>query len=114
METRTAGRNRRRESYRRQNRISNTKRRRIIIVCILLAVLSFAYVRNVINLKVENARLKEENEQLVEKRDALKKKLKNVDNVTYIEEQARKQLQLMYPDELLFKFHEDEETKSNE
>ena len=93
---------------RRKKRLTTTQRRIALGVCIVIAVISFTYVRNIISLSIENNKLRTQQEELKEERDRLKAKLKNVDNADYIEEQARKQLRLMNPDEILFVFEDEE------
>ena len=75
-------------------------RRNLIIVLLLLA----ASVRNIVKLELENRRLKHKQKELIEQRKELKIELRNVNSKEYIEEQARKQLRLVDPDEILFVF----------
>ena len=76
-------------------------RRNLIIVAVVLLLLA-ASVRNIVKLELENRRLK--HKQLIEQRKELKIELRNVNSKEYIEEQARKQLRLVDPDEILFVF----------
>ena len=86
-------------------------RRNAIIVAVVLLLLA-ASVRNIIKLELENRRLRNKQKQLIEQRKELKIELKNVNSKEYIEEQARKQLRLVDPDEILFVFP-DEKEKDN-
>lgn len=83
------------------------------MVCLVVVLLFFNYVRNVISLKIENNRLRKQQIELTEERDRLRAKLKNVDDADYIEEYARKHLKLMNPDEILFIFEEEKNDKDN-
>ena len=76
-------------------------RRNLIIVVLLLLAAS---VRNIVKLELENRRLKHKQKELIEQRKELKIELRNVNSKEYIEEQARKQLRLVDPDEILFVF----------
>ena len=60
--------------------------------------------RNIVKLELENRRLKHKQKELIEQRKELKIELRNVNSKEYIEEQARKQLRLVAPDEILFVF----------
>ncbi len=89
---------------------SMNKQHRIIIIAIILTVLLILsnYIVNIVSLTIENRKLRAQQEKLVEERDRLKSKLKNVDSPDYIEEQARKQLRLMNPNEIIFLFDEED------
>ena len=76
-------------------------RRNLITVVLLLLAAS---VRNIVKLELENRRLKHKQKELIEQRKELKIELRNVNSKEYIEEQARKQLRLVDPDEILFVF----------
>lgn len=79
-----------------------------LIVVILIFFAAAASIKSIISLEIEHRQLLKENKELTEKRDTLKIELKNVNSKEYIEEQARKQLRLVNPDEILFVFNEDE------
>lgn len=81
----------------------------IAAACVIVLLFSFTYIRKIVNLKIQQKELIKQQEQLVAERDRLKAKLKNVNNSEYIAEQARKQLRLVNPDEILFVFDDDEE-----
>ena len=78
-------------------------RRNLIIAAVVLLLLA-ASVRNIVTLELENRRLKNKQKELIEQRKELKIELRNVNSKEYIEEQARKQLRLVNPDEILFVF----------
>lgn len=75
----------------------------MIIAAVVLLLLA-ASVRNIVKLELENRRLKNKQKELIEQRKELKIELRNVNSKEYIEEQARKQLRLVNPDEILFVF----------
>jgi len=64
--------------------------------------------KDIVRLKAENIALKQQQEALEKQRDELKEELKNVNDPEYIREQARKQLRLLNPGEILFIFDEEE------
>lgn len=72
-----------------------------VIIIILIAVVGVS-VKNVFDLRAEQKELKENNRELLEKRAALKEELKNINDYGYIEEQARIQLRLIKPGEILY------------
>lgn len=86
-------------------------RRNLIIAAVVLLLLA-ASVRNIVKLELENRRLKNKQKELIEQRKELKIELRNVNSKEYIEEQARKQLRLVNPDEILFVFP-NEKDKNN-
>lgn len=84
------------------------KKRRLkpltLVIIIAIVLLSGAYVRNIVKLEIEHHQLVEQNQKLKEERRQLRIELKNVNSREYIEDQARKQLRLVNPDEILFVF----------
>ena len=86
------------------------KKRRTLIVFLLVFVLMATMCgRDIIRLKAENRELKKQQVALEKQRDELKEELKNTGESEYIREQARKQLRLLNPGEILFTFDDDEE-----
>lgn len=98
------------------------KRKRIIhkylVVGGLILFLSFLLTmccREVIRLKAQNYSLKKQQQELIEERDRLAEELKHTGNKEYIKEQARKQLKLLDPGEIMFIFRDGEgETEDGE
>ena len=83
------------------------KRRRTLIILLLAFILMATMCgRDIVRLKAENRELKKEQVALEKKRDELKEELKQTGESEYIREQARKQLRLLNPGEILFTFEE--------
>lgn len=81
-----------------------------VIGIILVAVLALS-IKNIFDLRAEQAELEKENQQLIGEKRGLKQELKNVNDLEYIEEQARIQLKLIRPGEILYIL--DDENKEN-
>lgn len=84
------------------------KRRTLIILLIVFALMATMCGRDIIRLKAENRELKKQQVALEKQRDELKEELKNTGESEYIREQARKQLRLLNPGEILFTFDDEE------
>lgn len=98
-----------RKKYRTKGLFSKPANRRNLIIAAVVLLLLAASVRNIVKLEIENRRLKNKQKELIEQRKELKIELKNVNSKEYIEEQARKQLRLVDPDEILFVFPNEKE-----
>ena len=72
-----------------------------VIVVILIAVVGMS-IKNVFDLRAEQKSLQEENQNLLQQQEALEAELENVNDLEYIEEQARIQLRMIKPGEILF------------
>ena len=99
------------EERRRQNTV-RTRRRKLltlIIGVIVFAMLATMCGKDIVRLKAENRALRKQQIALEQQRDELQKELKNANNQEYIREQAKKQLRLLNPGEILFTFDEEEE-----
>ena len=102
----------------RRRAISVRKRRKrvltlfvIIITFILLATMCG---KDIVRLKAENRALRKQQVALERQRDELQEELKNTNNQEYIREQAKKQLRLLNPGEILFTFDEEEAVEEAE
>ncbi len=84
------------------------KRRTLIVLLLAFVLMATMCGRDIIRLKAENAELKKQQVALEKQRDELKEELKNTGESEYIREQARKQLRLLNPGEILFTFDDDE------
>ncbi|MDY2959861.1 MAG: cell division protein FtsL [Hornefia sp.] len=100
--------NDRRERRRKKKKIRLNIGRLIVvaIVVILVGVTSFS-VKKIVNLKMEQNQLKSEQTSLKEKKEKLEDELKHIDSESYIEEQARKQLNMIKPGEILYMIEKD-------
>ena len=103
---RVAARKKQKKAQKRANRRKPNKV--FLVLVIVIAIGLFASVRNITRLQSENKRLKEQNLKLSEKRDDLKKELKNVNSREYIEKRAREQLRLVNPGEIIFTFPDED------
>lgn len=84
-----------------------------VIVVILIAVVGMS-VKNVFDLRAEQKNLQEKNENLLQQQDALKAELENVNDLEYIEEQARIQLRMIKPGEILFVLDKEQDKDNND
>ena len=101
-------------------RTTQLRRRKTITLLVFLvafAILATMCGKDIVRLKAENIALKKQQVALEKQRDELKEELANVDDPEYIREQARKQLNLLNPGEILFLFDDEqgaEETVQSE
>lgn len=98
------------ESRRIRNRRDRKRKKRRMIFGMILV---FAFLltmcgREIVRLKAENLALKKQHAELEEQRDRLTKELAIVGNKEYVKDQARRQLRLLDPGELMFVFDEGE------
>ena len=98
------------EQRRRQNAVRNRRRKIISLFAFVIIFVSLATMcgKDIVRLKAENRALRKQQIALEEQRDALQKELKNANNQEYIREQAKKQLRLLNPGEILFTFEDEE------
>lgn len=103
------------QERRRRIKRKERRRKRLILLGIILAlVLALTMCgREIIRLKAENASLKKQQAELKEERDRLTEELKSAGSKEYIKEQARKQLRLLDPGEIMFIFDEDGDGKND-
>ena len=98
----------------RRNAVTNRRRMKKLITLVLViaafAMLSTMCGKDIVRLKAENRALRKQQVALEKQRDELQEELKNTNSQEYIREQAKKQLRLLNPGEILFTF-EDEEAK---
>ena len=98
-------------------RTSQTRRRKIItllVILVVFALLASMCGKDIVRLKRENIALKKQQAALEKQRDELQEELKHVNDPEYIREQARKQLKLLNPGEILFIFDDEEEPEETE
>ncbi|MGN0658142.1 MAG: septum formation initiator family protein [Emergencia sp.] len=107
----------------RQERTAAVRRKRIrlnkgrialtVIVIVLIAVLGMS-IKNVFSLRAEQKELEQKNKELNTEKEALQEELKNVNELEYIEEQARIQLKLIKPGEILYILEDEDKNDSKE
>ena len=99
-------------TQKRRARVRSRKRRRKIIGIILIiaafATLATMCGRDIVRLKAENIALQRQQKELEEERDRLRKEVESAGDREYVQDQARKQLRLLNPGELLFTFEDEE------
>ena len=88
------------------SRQRNKKRRTLIVLLLAFVLMASMCGRDIIRLKAENRELRKQQVALEKQRDELKKELENTGESEYIREQARKQLRLLNPGEILFTFED--------
>ncbi len=81
------------------------------VVVIMIAVVGVS-VKSIFSLRAEQAELSADNSRLTAEKASLAEELKNVNDYEYIEEQARIQLRLIKPGEVLYIL--DEQQDDNE
>ena len=96
-----------------RRRTSIVRRRRKKVLTLFAVIIAFVFLgtmcgRDIVRLKSENRALKKQQVALEHQRDALQEELRNANNQEYIKEQAKKQLNLLNPGEILFTFDEGE------
>ena len=99
---------------RKKKRTSARKRRRRLIYLVVVTaalLLVFFTARNIIGLKMEERELLQEQRDLEARKAELEEELTRVDETDYIEQQAREQLHMIKPGEILnlLPEHDDEE-----
>lgn len=91
-------------------RLKEVNKRNLIVVILILLFLALI-ARNVIRLQIEQMQLQKQNEELKEQEKELRVELENINSKEYIEKEARRQLRLVNPDEILFVFPDEEESE---
>lgn len=86
----------------------------LLVIIVAFALLGTMCGKDIVRLKAENIALKKQQAELEKQRDELKEELENVNEQEYIREQARKQLRLLNPGEILFTFDEEEPEDTEE
>ena len=94
-------------------RTKQIKRKTVMLIVFIAVFVLLATMcgKDIVRLKAENIALKKQQAELEKQRDELKEELKNVNDPQYIREQARKQLRLLNPGEILFTFDDGEDTE---
>lgn len=89
-------------------RINRGRMALTVIVVVLIAVLGVS-VKNIFDLRAEQKALNEEHKALTSEKEALEEELKNVNDYDYIEEQARIQLKMIKPGEIMYILEDEQE-----
>lgn len=98
---------------RKKKRVNRGRLAMTVIVIFLIAVLGMS-VKNIFVLQAEKKALTAEKEALMLEKESLQDELKNVSDTEYIEEQARIQLKLIKPGEILYILENDKEKEDDE
>ena len=85
-----------------------TRKKRLTVLAMILAFILLATMcgKDIVRLKAENVALKRQQAELKKERDELRAELGSTSEQEYIRDQARKQLRLLNPGELLFVWDE--------
>ena len=105
------------EARRRQSTVRARRRKMLTLIAVIVAFTMLATMcgKDIVRLKAENRALRKQQIALEQQRDELQQELKNANNQEYIREQAKKQLRLLNPGEILFTFEDEEaEEKAEE
>ncbi len=83
------------------------------VVMILIAYFGISAIK-IVNLNKEKAEVEAYNQELLQNKENLQLKLDNINSAEYIESQARRDLKLVKPNELLFIFSEKDSEDAEE
>lgn len=97
-----------------ERRIIKRNRKRLVYIGILLGIIAVIGVSafHVISLQNEYRDIVAQNKALKEKRVELKEELGKVNDIEYIEQQAREQLKMVKPGEILYILPDENATKA--
>ncbi len=100
------------EQKKRQKKRIKVNYGRVIIIVIVICLLVYfgVYAVKIMKLDKERDAVNAQNEKLAQNKARLELTLENINTPDYIEEQARKELKLIKPNELLFIFPDSTET----
>ena len=82
------------------------------MIAVIIAIFGFL-AHNIISLKMEQSKLEAKQQKLEEKKKELKEEKKAVNDPEYIEEQARQQLKMIKPGEILYMLPKDAKNKNS-
>ena len=94
-------------------RINGSRLALTIFLVVMVLVLCMS-VKSIFTLRAEQKALTEENNALLLEKESLQDELKNVSDKEYIEEQARIQLKLIKPGEILYILEDDKKESDSE
>ena len=111
-------REKRKRKSEKKSKIENNGKRKLspaaVAIAVVMVLIVSVYVRNIVAMLIEKNELEAENEALQAERDALVEQYEYSSSTEYVEEQAREQLKLVYPDEILFLFDYDSSDDDSE
>ena len=90
------------KSTRKAKKKLNTGRLVLSLIVLFLLVGCAFSIKKIVTLHIEKNHLEKTQKELEQKKDDLTAELKNVNELDYIEEQARKQLKMIKPGEVLY------------
>lgn len=82
-----------------------------ILVIVILMIICGYYVYKIGVLKMDEHKLNKVNMDLHREKAMLEEELKNVQDLEYVEEEAREKLNLILPGEVIYKFSDDKKGK---
>ncbi len=90
-----------REKRKKRKKLNILRLAATLLIVVLFVICGFS-VKTIIQLNIEKQQLKKTNAELIAQKEDLMAELKNVKDLDYIEEQARKQLKMIKPGEVLY------------
>lgn len=90
------------KSTRKAKKKLNTGRLVLSLIVLFLLIGCAFSIKKIVTLHIEKNHLEKTHKELEQKKDDLTAELKNVNELDYIEEQARKQLKMIKPGEVLY------------
>ena len=105
--------NRAKDERKKKRNSARKRRRRLIYLAVVTAALLLVFftARNIVGLKMEERELLQEQRDLEARKAELEEELTRVDETDYIEQQAREQLHMIKPGEILYLLPEHDEEK---
>lgn len=91
-----------------KKKVVNKGRLILMVIVVILFIVLCMSVKNIFDLWSEQKALEAQNQELLLEKESLKEELENVNDAEYIEEQARVQLKLIKPGEILYILQDDE------
>lgn len=73
----------------------------ILVILVIIAIIGAAAL-NVVSVKINQGKVQKEQEALLEEKNRLENELQSIESPEYIEQQARQQLKMIKPGELLY------------
>ena len=90
------------KSTRKKKKKLNMGRLVLSLIVLFLLIGCALSIKKIVTLHIEKSHLEKTQKELEQKKDDLTAELKNVNELDYIEEQARKQLKMIKPGEVLY------------